>query len=512
MNDARAQRARGLLREGKTAEALAEYQLLTRDDPGRAEYWYLRSIAEQQQRLGARARESIDRALALEPGQPYFRLHSGRLAEDAGELPRAIEEFGRATQAKSDWPLAWASLGAALFEAKRAAEAVEALSRAVAANAGMVSAWNNLGLALAVLDRVDEARRAFAPAIAAEPRNAMAHLNLARLHHNRGDFDRALASATQAAQLDGRLADAHLLAGDLHRKRREESQALACYRTAAAAAPANPGGGNAVGELLWEMGALEEARREYGANSRSHPGNLKAALGERLLLPQVYEGKAQLEHCRRRYGGGLGELLADPGRFAKGRPAEVLQDIRWCNFYLAYQGRDDRELQSLYGDFVHRVLEPVVPQWLEPRPRRSRGVARIRVGFLSHFFFDCTAGRYFSSWIRRLDPARFESFVYYINPYVSDDTRRIEAAAAHFRHLPGRPVIAVAQQVLADDLDVLVYPELGMHPDTFALASLRLAPVQCAGWGHPTTTGLPTIDWFLSSEAMEPEGAQTQYR
>jgi CRISPR-associated protein Csy1 len=36
--------------------------------------------------------------------------------------------------------------------------------------------------------------------------------------------------------------------------------------------------------------------------------------------------------------------------------------------------------------------------------------------------------------------------------------------------------------------------------------------VQCAGWGHPTTTGLPTIDWFLSSEAMEPEGAQAQYR
>jgi CRISPR-associated protein Csy1 len=51
-----------------------------------------------------------------------------------------------------------------------------------------------------------------------------------------------------------------------------------------------------------------------------------------------------------------------------------------------------------------------------------------------------------------------------------------------------------------------------MHADTFALGSLRLAPVQCAGWGHPTTTGLPGIDWFLSCGSMEPEGAQAAYR
>jgi predicted O-linked N-acetylglucosamine transferase (SPINDLY family) len=37
-----------------------------------------------------------------------------------------------------------------------------------------------------------------------------------------------------------------------------------------------------------------------------------------------------------------------------------------------------------------------------------------------------------------------------------------------------------------------------------ALACLRLAPVQAASWGHPETTGLPTIDFFLSAQLMEP--------
>jgi CRISPR-associated protein Csy1 len=41
---------------------------------------------------------------------------------------------------------------------------------------------------------------------------------------------------------------------------------------------------------------------------------------------------------------------------------------------------------------------------------------------------------------------------------------------------------------------------------------LRLAPVQVAGWGHPVTTGLPQIDYFVSCEAMEPGDGASHYR
>jgi predicted O-linked N-acetylglucosamine transferase (SPINDLY family) len=58
---------------------------------------------------------------------------------------------------------------------------------------------------------------------------------------------------------------------------------------------------------------------------------------------------------------------------------------------------------------------------------------------------------------------------------------------------------------------VLIYPEIGMDPMTLKLASLRLAPVQAASWGHPETTGLPTIDCYLSAEGLEPHGAQAHY-
>jgi predicted O-linked N-acetylglucosamine transferase (SPINDLY family) len=50
-----------------------------------------------------------------------------------------------------------------------------------------------------------------------------------------------------------------------------------------------------------------------------------------------------------------------------------------------------------------------------------------------------------------------------------------------------------------------------MDPLTAKLASLRLAPVQAASWGHPECTGLPTMDLYISGEALEPLNASDNY-
>src|ERR1041384_519096 len=60
-------------------------------------------------------------------------------------------------------------------------------------------------------------------------------------------------------------------------------------------------------------------------------------------------------------------------------------------------------------------------------------------------------------------------------------------------------------------LDILFYTDIGMDSFTYTLAHSRLAPVQCVTWGHPSTTGIPTIDYYISSEALETEGAEQCY-
>jgi predicted O-linked N-acetylglucosamine transferase (SPINDLY family) len=50
-----------------------------------------------------------------------------------------------------------------------------------------------------------------------------------------------------------------------------------------------------------------------------------------------------------------------------------------------------------------------------------------------------------------------------------------------------------------------------MNSGITQIAGLRLAPIQCTTWAHPVTSGLPTMDYFLSSDLMEPKNAQAQY-
>jgi predicted O-linked N-acetylglucosamine transferase (SPINDLY family) len=63
-----------------------------------------------------------------------------------------------------------------------------------------------------------------------------------------------------------------------------------------------------------------------------------------------------------------------------------------------------------------------------------------------------------------------------------------------------------------DAPDVLFYPEIGMDPIAFRLAAHRLAPLQMAAWGHPVTTGLSSIDLYLSGGLLKSDQAVAHYR
>lgn len=502
--------ARELHRAGRLDEALAAYTALLAEDDGNAGLWHLRALAEQQLGRVAEARDCAGRALALDPLPPAYHLTAGHAASDAGDPVAAAAHFAQAAALQPDWGAAWASLGVALLDSGDAGGACEALGRAVALDPRAARAWNNLGLAELARERHDDAGAAFRRAIDVAPGYALAHLNLARLAERSGNGDLALAQLASAIASAPRMVEALLLRARILRRRRDPSAGEA-HRAALAAAPAEARVRIAWADYLQETGQTPEAREEYRRAEALDRSRLRAALGAQLALPAVYADAAHLEQSRTQFMQGLEALHGEAARFIGRKPQVALAEAGWSNFYLAYQGRNDLRLQSRYGDLIEAVLRHDVPEFFRERPRRTRA-GKHRIGFCSHFFFNCTAGRYFASWVLDLDRTRFDTEVFYTNPWIADDTRAIAAAAGRFHHVAGVPLLEVARRIADADLDVLVYPELGMYADTFALAALRLAPLQVAGWGHPTTTGLASIDVFLSSAAMEPPSAQDAYR
>lgn len=60
-------------------------------------------------------------------------------------------------------------------------------------------------------------------------------------------------------------------------------------------------------------------------------------------------------------------------------------------------------------------------------------------------------------------------------------------------------------QIKNECFDILVYPEIGMCQKNRLLAFSRYAPIQITTWGHSDTSGLPDIDYYVSSKYFNNE-------
>jgi len=173
-------------------------------------------------------------------------------------------------------------------------------------------------------------------------------------------------------------------------------------------------------------------------------------------------------------------------------------------FYLHYIEDAVPEMRR-YGRLVARMMAALDPG-LPPRPLRQ---GRRRIAVVSAHFREHTVARLFLPLFEGLDRERFEVHFLDLEPGAADWQARLQAAGT--RHAGPRPAPQWRALLAALAPDLIIYPEIGMHPMHQGLAALRLAPVQACLWGHPVTTGLPTIDYALVPDALEPGDAADHY-
>jgi CRISPR-associated protein Csy1 len=369
-------------------------------------------------------------------------------------------------------------------------------------------ACRQLGDASAAIEAAREAIRLAPDLAAAHELLTALWLELARAQTESGDAAAAIASLANAVAAGPQHALLWAHIGYLYAEHLMHAQAGHALSRASALDPGAAEVESVRAAVMQELGDYPGAMQALALAAARDPDDLRVAFAQRLFLPQTYESVDDVAAWRRRFSEGLGSLEREEARWMARAP-DVFRLTR-SNFFLAYQGEDDRELQERYMGLVARLAGAAAPHLRAPPAPASRGNRRIRVGFFGNVFRESTAGHYFERWVTRLDGARFERVVYHTAPVADALTRRVAAAADRFvqRRLDTR---ATAEMLRSDELDILVYPEVGMSSTTLLLAALRLAPVQCAGWGHPVTTGSDAIDYYLTCSAMEPPDAGAHY-
>src|SRR5204863_2069762 len=113
-------------------------------------------------------------------------------------------------------------------------------------------------------------------------------------------------------------------------------------------------------------------------------------------------------------------------------------------------------------------------------------------------------------WLGQFDRSKFQIFGYHTGGDRDEQTDIAVKQCDRFVQgpLPGE---RWREEILADRPHILIYPDIGMDPVSGWIAAHRLAPVQCVCFGHPNTTGYPTIDYFLSGELMEAPDSDEHY-
>jgi len=528
---------------GRLDEARAGYAAVLAEDPGNFDAVHMLGVLDLEAGRLAAAAERLREAIGLAPADPGARNNLGEALRRLGRLDEAADCFRAAVERLPTYPAAHFNLGTLLYRLGRGPEAEAALRRALELVPDWAEAHGALGAVLADADRLeealasaqravalrpdlapprvvagnvlrlqgylDEAAAAYRAAIEAAPGFAEAHNNLGNVLKAQGKLEEALASYAQAVEASPGFGTARLNAAKLLRESGRPAQAAAAYRQLLAAEPGLAEAQFDLGNALKDMGELDGALAAYARAVELDPEFAEARWAMAMSqLPTIAEDEAQMAR----------------GRAAFDVAFEALE--RWCDaagpekaaravgtqqpFHLACHEEDHRARLARYGALCTRLMGGwQAASGLPGIARVTR--ADLRVGIVLAQVGDFAVwNTIVKGWLRDLDRQRFDVRLFHLGAAHDVETALAKTMVTHYTY--GKSDLGEwAKLIHGHQLDALIYPEVGTDALTTRLASLRLAHMQAAAWGHPVSTGLPTMDYYLSAEALEPPDADAHY-
>jgi len=438
---------------------------------------------------------------------------------------------------------AWFMLGAINGQLGDFKKAETCCRRAIKLQPNHAGLHYNLAIALAKQNKLDKSLISFKQTILLNPQHVEAYLDLGNTLRSLGHLEQAINNYQQAIRLQPTLQAAHYNLGEIYRSQNRLADAETCYVHTLKIQPDYADACRGLANIYMAQTKYTEAAKLLdpvveelsdgadltiklavelmlqGEHEQSltclqkiislYPDHVEARWAYTILqIPSIYATIDMPVACRTAFSNELTQL---ENWFKENKPErDYLSVGNQHPFFLAYQEHNNRKLLARHGNLLCQYMS----QWFtkqhfsfpEKIEHKKSRIGIISPHLLDHSVWDAIV----KGWYLHLDKKLFELYTFHISNIEDNETKLAKEHSSFYIH-GDKNIQQWTEIIINQQIDILIYPEIGMDPMTVKLACLRLAPVQVAAWGHPETTGLPTIDYYLSAEDLEPVNAQNFY-
>lgn len=393
--------------------------------------------------------------------------------ESLGQLAQAEEAFRKAIELNPAYAQAHYNLGNALKKQGKFDQAISAYRRALEINPTNANTYNNMGISMADLGQIDDALTAYRRALEIQPAYAEAYNNMGVSLKNKGKFDEALAAYRRALKIKPAYAEAH-------------------YNASVA---------------LKAKGETYDAFKYISKAIEIEPRSTKYRIAKiSTILPIVWDSRKEASPLEKFDT----ELMALGAWASNVGKKNAFDDYIGTQqpFHLAYYPENMKERMETYSKIVSN--QKTLNLYKE-RSAQHRG--KINLGIVTAYAREHSVyGVITKGLLDNIDSDIFTIYLYNVEASANKNQQERLRPEVISKSFPGYQFKESAQSaIIEDEIDFLFYPEIGMDPTTIWLASKRLARFQALSWGHPITSGLATMDFFISGELIEQQDSQEHY-
>jgi FkbM family methyltransferase len=430
------------------------------------------------------------RALNIQPQLAKSHYNLGLVYEQDDEWEKAIDHYTHAITINGNYTKAYYRLGLIFKRQQQFTQAIEQFSQVLhlepkhqGAKFNLALLWqqgegadfiqnlleetelellphlaeeiNEIGVILVRERKWEQAKVYFKSVIDLDPDCVLAHYNLGCVFQGQHRYPEAITSYLRSLKIDANYIDSLKNLGYVYYKNGQADLAQECFQKILQLNPNHSETYELLGFIAGEQGKLSECISLLNESLKINPNNPK------------------LHSC----------FLFNLSSLISFTPQEILDSAQ-----LWYQ-------------------QQVVSQWLPTLTTHSQDKTphrRLRIGYISPDFRRHSVSSFIKPVFQHHDRTQVEVFCYGEVNEPDAITEEIIDICDGWRSTVGLSDLQVAELIQTDRIDIIV--DLAGHTanNRMMVLGMKPAPIQTTYLGYFATTGLPTIDYWITDQVLHP--------